>query len=88
LLAGEQSGTGDGFVEERELLTVNLNAELAVLSACETARGHVGAVEGVVGLSWALLVSGVPTTVLNQWKVASDSTSAFMTAFTTIEGKT
>jgi CHAT domain-containing protein len=33
------------------------------------------------GLSWALLVSEVPTTVLSQWKVASDSTSAFMTAF-------
>jgi len=58
-----------------------LGAELAVLSACETARGRVGAGEGVVGLSWAFLVSGVPTTVLSQWKVDADSASKFMIAF-------
>ena len=81
LLAGEQSGSEDGLLEARELLTMNLNAELVVLSACETARGRIGAGEGVIGMSWALLVSGVPTTVLSQWKVASESTSAFMTAF-------
>jgi len=81
LLASEQGGGEDGLLEARELLTMNLRAELVVLSACETARGHVGAGEGIIGLSWALLVSGVPSTVLSQWKVASDSTSAFMTAF-------
>ena len=81
LLAGEQGGAEDGLLEARELLTMNLNAELAVLSACETARGHVGEGEGMIGLSWALLVSGVPTTVLSQWRVASESTSTFMTDF-------
>jgi len=35
----------------------------------------------VIGLSWALLVSGVPTTVLSQWKVESESTSRLMVAF-------
>ena len=80
LLAGEQGGE-DGLLEARELLTMNLNAELVVLSACETARGRVGDGEGIIGLSWALMVSGVPSTVLSQWKVASDSTSIFMTAF-------
>ena len=81
LMARDQGGTEDGLLEARELLTMNLSAELVVLSACETARGHVGAGEGMIGLSWALLVSGVPTTVLSQWKVASESTSALMTAF-------
>lgn len=82
LLAGEGDGsTEDGFLEARELLQMKLHAELAVLSACETARGRVGAGEGMIGLSWALFVSGVPTTVLSQWKVESDSTSRLMVAF-------
>ena len=35
----------------------------------------------MIGLSWALFVSGVPTTVLSQWKVESESTSRLMIAF-------
>lgn len=82
LLAGEGNGSSeDGLLEARELLQMKLHAELAVLSACETARGRVGAGEGMIGLSWALFVSGVPTTVLSQWKVESDSTSRLMVAF-------
>lgn len=82
LLAAEGSGSSeDGLLEARELLRMKLHAELAVLSACETARGRVGAGEGMIGLSWALFVSGVPTTVLSQWKVESDSTSRLMIAF-------
>ena len=82
LLAAEGNGsTEDGLLEARELMRMKLHAELAVLSACETARGRVGAGEGMIGLSWALFVSGVPTTVLSQWKVESDSTSRLMIAF-------
>ena len=82
LLAGEGDGSpDDGLLEAQELLHLRLRAELVVLSACETARGRVGAGEGVIGLSWALLVAGVPSTVLSQWKVESDSTSRLMVAF-------
>src|SRR5262249_17180840 len=51
----------DGLLEAWELMQLDLKAELVVLSACETARGRVGAGEGVIGLSWALLVAGVPS---------------------------
>ena len=82
LLAGEgDGGTDDGLLEAQELLRMRLRAELVVLSACETARGRVGAGEGVIGLSWALFVAGAPSTVLSQWKVESDSTSRLMVAF-------
>jgi len=81
-LAGEGDGsTDDGLLEAQELLRMQLRAELVVLSACETARGRVGAGEGVIGLSWALFVAGAPSTVLSQWKVESDSTSRLMVAF-------
>jgi len=82
LLAGEGDGSSDdGLLEANELLRMKLHSELVVLSACETARGRVGAGEGVIGLSWALFVAGVPSTVLSQWKVESESTSRLMVAF-------
>ncbi|HEX8410306.1 MAG TPA: CHAT domain-containing tetratricopeptide repeat protein [Thermoanaerobaculia bacterium] len=75
------SATEDGLLEAREIMRLDLKARLAVLSACETARGSVGAGEGLIGLSWALFVAGVPTTVVSQWNVDSSSTAALMVDF-------
>jgi CHAT domain-containing protein/tetratricopeptide (TPR) repeat protein len=71
----------DGLLEAREIINLDLRAKLAVLSACQTARGWVGAGEGVIGMSWALFVAGVPTTVASQWKVDSASTTRLMIDF-------
>jgi CHAT domain-containing protein/lipopolysaccharide biosynthesis regulator YciM len=71
----------DGLLEAWELMETDLRADLVVLSACETARGRVGAGEGVIGLSWALFVAGSPTAVVSQWKVDSAGTSELMLAF-------
>jgi CHAT domain-containing protein len=71
----------DGLLEAWEMMKMDLKADLFVLSACETARGRVSAGEGVVGMSWALFVAGVPTTVVSQWKVNSASTTALMLEF-------
>ncbi len=71
----------DGLLEAWEIMNLDLKADLAVLSACETARGRVGAGEGVIGLSWALFVAGVPTTVVSQWKVLDVSTQELMVEF-------
>jgi len=81
LLAAEEDPGEDGLLEAWELLQMQLNAELVVLSACDTARGRFAAGEGVIGLSWALLVGGVPTTLLSQWQVEADSTNDLMVAF-------
>ena len=79
-LAGGGAGE-DGLLEAWELMRLDLHADLAVLSACETARGHVGAGEGVIGLSWAMFIAGVPTTVVSQWKVESAGTRDLMVNF-------
>ncbi|HKX29544.1 MAG TPA: CHAT domain-containing protein, partial [Blastocatellia bacterium] len=71
----------DGLLEAWEIMNLDLNADLVVLSACETARGRVGVGEGVIGLTWALFVAGCPTTVVSQWKVESTSTTALMVEF-------
>jgi CHAT domain-containing protein len=71
----------DGLLEAWELMQLDLKADLAVLSACETARGRYGAGEGMIGLTWALFVAGVPTTVVSQWKVESAGTRELMVDF-------
>jgi CHAT domain-containing protein len=71
----------DGMLEAREIINLDLSADLAVLSACQMARGWVGAGEGVIGMSWAFFVAGVPTIVASQWKVDSDSTTVLMIDF-------
>ena len=71
----------DGLLEAWELMRLDLRADLAVLSACETARGRFGAGEGVIGLTWALFTAGVPSTLVSQWKVESNSTRDLMLSF-------
>lgn len=71
----------DGLLEAREVVDLPLNADLAVLSACETGGGKIGAGEGVVGLSWAFFAAGCSTTVVSQWKAESRSTSKLMIEF-------
>ena len=62
-------------------MRMHLNADLVVLSACETAKGRVAAGEAVIGLTWAFFVAGSPATLVTQWKVESASSSVLMTDF-------
>src|SRR6266849_3704170 len=71
----------DGLLEAWEIMNLDLKADLVVLSACDTARGRMGAGEGVIGLTWALFVAGSPTTVVSQWSVESASTTELMLNF-------
>lgn len=71
----------DGVLEAWEIARLRLNADLVVLSACETARGRTDDGEGVIGLTWALAVAGTPTTVASQWSVNSSSTGDLMVEF-------
>ncbi len=71
----------DGVLEAWEIMNLDLHADLVVLSACETARGHVGAGEGMIGLTWSLFVAGSPSTVVSQWKVDAASATTLMLEF-------
>jgi CHAT domain-containing protein/lipopolysaccharide biosynthesis regulator YciM len=81
LLLATGSDSEDGFLEAREIMKLDLHADLAVLSACQTARGQVGSGEGLIGMSWALFIAGTSTTVASQWKVDSASTARLMIDF-------
>jgi CHAT domain-containing protein len=81
VLTGGDGSKEDGLLEAWEIMKLNLTADIAVLSSCETARGRIGAGEGVIGMSWAFFVAGCPTTVVSQWQVDSRSTTALMIDF-------
>jgi CHAT domain-containing protein/tetratricopeptide (TPR) repeat protein len=81
LAQSEGDANEDGLLEAWEIMNLELKADLVVLSACETARGKLGAGEGMIGLAWALFVAGSPATVVSQWKVESASTTELMVEF-------
>jgi CHAT domain-containing protein len=81
LVFSTSPGDDDGYLEAWELMRLKLNARLAVLSACETARGQTAQGEGIIGLNWALFVAGVPSTVVSQWKVEAASSTSLLVSF-------
>jgi CHAT domain-containing protein/Tfp pilus assembly protein PilF len=81
VLANPSSPDEDGFLTARTIFGMNLNADLVVLSACNTARGEKTSGEGIVGLSWALFAAGVPAQIVSQWSVDDQATATLMTRF-------
>jgi len=76
-------GTGqanDGLLTAAELAEMKLNAELVVLSACNTGRGRISG-DGVLGLSRSLILAGVPSVVVSLWSVPDAPTAALMDEF-------
>lgn len=64
-----------------ELYNMPLNAQLAVLSACETGVGELKRGEGVMSLARAFMYSGCPSVVTSLWSVDDKSTSEIMRYF-------
>jgi CHAT domain-containing protein/Tfp pilus assembly protein PilF len=81
IVLAQPAANDDGLLETWEVMKLDLRTDLAVLSACETARGRIGAGEGVIGLSWAFFIAGTPATVVSHWKVEAESTTALMREF-------
>ena len=76
----------DGFLTVREVMAMELDAELAVLSACDSGRGKITG-DGVVGLSRAYLSAGVPNVVVSLWPVSDQATAFMMVQFYNALGK-
>ncbi|MEM7697075.1 MAG: CHAT domain-containing tetratricopeptide repeat protein [Verrucomicrobiota bacterium] len=76
-LAFAPSPGEDGFLTARETARMNLRAELAVLSACDTGRGQISG-DGVAGLSRGYITAGVSTLVVSLWPVNDAATAEMM----------
>ncbi len=81
LLSDASENFQDGMLEAWEIMEMDWKTRVAILSACETGRGRIAPGEGVIGLSWALFVAGVPSSLLSLWKVDSASTTQLMLEF-------
>jgi len=74
-------GNEDGSLYCGEIYNLNMNADLVVLSACETGLGKISTGEGVIGLSRALVYAGAKNIIVSFWKVADESTAELMVDF-------
>lgn len=70
----------DGLLTAKEILGMNLHADLAVLSACDTGGGRITS-DGVIGLSRAFLSAGVPNVMVSLWSIPDAPTSGLMQRF-------
>ncbi|NEQ47503.1 MAG: CHAT domain-containing protein [Leptolyngbya sp. SIOISBB] len=74
-------GSGeDGLLTSAEILRMDLQADLVVLSACDTGRGRITG-DGVIGLSRSFIAAGVPSVVVSLWAVPDAPTADLMTEF-------
>jgi CHAT domain-containing protein len=71
----------DGFLTASEVATMNLQADLAVLSACSTGSGDMLPGEGVMGMGRAFLVAGSRGVLVSLWPVDSAATEALIVSF-------
>ena len=71
----------DNLLHHYEISGMDLQAQLAVLSACETGIGKYEKGEGVYSLARSFMYAGVPSVVMSLWKVSDKSTSQLMPYF-------
>lgn len=76
----EKIGEVNGLLTAEEILDMKLNAELVVLSACNTGRGRLTG-DGIIGLSRSLISAGVPSVLVSLWSVPDAPTASLMTEF-------
>jgi len=81
ILSSDKDSKEDGFLQLREIYNLNLNAELVVLSACQTGRGKLEKGEGILGFPRIFFCLGVRSVLLSLWKINDESTSYFMNYF-------
>ncbi len=79
----ETNGEYDNIVYAHELYNQKIDADLVVLSACNTGVGTLKRGEGLLSLSHAFAYSGTPALVYSLWKVPDQATAVIMEAFYT-----
>ncbi|MCX7548730.1 CHAT domain-containing protein [Xanthomarina sp. F1114] len=71
-------GNEDTFLLAPEIAKLNLNADLVIMSACDTGVGKLYEGEGINGLNTSFLVAGSNSTLLSLWPVDDSGTALTM----------
>ncbi|MBA4411392.1 MAG: hypothetical protein C0397_18480 [Odoribacter sp.] len=77
----DQNSDDDGFLNTYEIYNMQLNARLAVLSACETGTGKLQKGEGVMSMARGFIYAGCPSIVMTLWQVEDKSGVKIMEDF-------
>jgi CHAT domain-containing protein len=80
-LVNEKGEPVNGFLRLNEIYNMKLNADLVVLSACQTALGKEVRGEGLIGLTRGFMYAGSPRVVASLWKVDDVATAQLMKIF-------
>lgn len=80
-MVDEHGQNVNGFLRMHDIYSLDLSADLVVLSACRTGLGKNVHGEGIVGLPSGFMYSGAKTVVASLWKVDDNATAEFMTYF-------
>lgn len=75
------TSNADNLLLAPEIINLPLNADLVVLSGCETAAGKMVDGEGVFSLSRSFFSAGTKRVIASLWPVQDDATAKLMKAF-------
>jgi CHAT domain-containing protein len=70
-----------GFLRLHDIFNLKLNAELVVLSACQTGLGENVQGEGLVGLTRGFMYAGAERVMVSLWNVNDEATAQLMGEF-------
>jgi len=71
----------DDYITVNEIYNLPINADLTVLSACETGVGEFKRGEGLLSLARAFMYAGCPSLVTSLWQVSDEKTADLMIEF-------
>ncbi|HVR96748.1 MAG TPA: CHAT domain-containing protein, partial [Thermoanaerobaculia bacterium] len=75
-------GRDNGLLQVWEIFeSVRLDADLVVLSACETGIGEIRGGEGIIGLTRAFQYAGARSVLASLWRVEDEATAELMQRF-------
>jgi len=78
VLSIDEDKKEDGFLQVREIYNLRLNADMVVLSACQTGRGRLESGEGLLGLPRIFFYAGAKSVISTLWPINDKSTSILM----------
>jgi CHAT domain-containing protein/tetratricopeptide (TPR) repeat protein len=71
----------EGIFAMRDVMGMHLDADLVVLSACDTARGKIVRGEGVQSLAYGFIHAGARSVIATFWRVNDSETATLMKSF-------
>lgn len=81
VLSAEAEEADDGYLQVSEMYGMRTNADLAVLSACQTGGGRIIRNEGILGLPRIFFYMGARSVISTLWPINDKASATFMKRF-------